>query len=75
MKNFFIWLSLALLGIILAIIPSLIIGAFLMLVWNVAICALFPSMIAMNYGIAVLIAWGVTLVGTLWKGIDIKYDT
>ena len=74
MKYFLIYIGLAILGIVLALVPSLLFGALLMLVWNVAVCTLFPSFIAMNYGIAVLIAWGISIVGTLLKGIEIKYN-
>lgn len=74
MKNFLIFIGLAILSIVLAIIPSLLFGALLMLVWNVAVCALFPSFLAMNYGIAIFIAWGISIVGILLKGIEIKYN-
>lgn len=74
MKYFLIYIGLAILGAALSLIPALLFGALLMLVWNVAVCALFPSFLAMNYGIAVLIAWGFSIVGTLLKGIEIKYN-
>lgn len=73
MKYFLIYIGLAILGAVLAFIPALLFSALLMLIWNLAICTLFPSALAMNYGIAVFIAWGISIAGILFRGIEIKY--
>lgn len=74
MKYFFIYLGLAILGALLSIVAAFFYGAILLLVWNVALCALFPSLPVMGYGVAILLAWGISIVGTLLKGIEIKYN-
>lgn len=50
------FLSALMLSLLVSFAVALIVAAFIMLAWNVGICAMFVTAPKMSYGVAVLIA-------------------